>query len=418
MFDLKSIRVGWFLGVRQLKRASLWSNILIITIMILTFLNLVVVSGLLVGLITGAEVAVQDHYIGDVAISTLTEKEFIENSQDVIAGIESTPGIAAYTARYLASARVEANYQERTDFQNKAEEVSSVVAGINPEMEDKVTGLSQYMIEGEYLNNEDFDKVLLGAYMLRKYLDIDSPGFLVLEDVEIGDKVKVKIGDGEREMIVKGFIKSKVDEVDMRLFMLDSQLRSMVGRDDMNVDEISIKLTGEYSPEWVRDALKNNGYDQWGKIQTFDEGKPKFLVDIKNTFNLLGNIISSIGLLVAAITVFIVIFINAITRRKFIGIMKAIGVNGEALEIAYIVQSMFYAIVGSAVGLVLVYILLVPYFDANPINFPFSDGILVAPIDLTLIRVAILMVVTGLAGYLPARIIIKKNTLDSVLGRN
>jgi hypothetical protein len=30
----------------------------------------------------------------------------------------------------------------------------------------------------------------------------------------------------------------------------------------------------------------------------------------------------------------------------------------------------------------------------------------------------ILMAVTGVAGYFPARIIVKKNTLDSILGRN
>ena len=38
-------------------------------------------------------------------------------------------------------------------------------------------------------------------------------------------------------------------------------------------------------------------------------------------------------LVVASITIFIVIFINAITRRKFIGILQGIGISGEAIEI-------------------------------------------------------------------------------------
>ncbi len=418
MVDLRPIKVGWFLGVRQLKRASWWSNILIIAVMILTFMNLVVISGLLVGLIEGAESAVKKHYIGDVALSTLKEKDFIENSRDIIAGIEQLSNVTGYTARYLTSGNIEANYQERTDFNNKANELSSVIAGINPTKEDSVTNLSDFMVEGEFLNEDDFDKIVLGAYMLKKYLDIDSPGFLVLENVEIGDKIKVKIGESEREMIVKGIIKSKVDEIDMRAFITDRQLKSMIGRDDLNVNEISLKIDNEYSPEWTRDALKKMGFDKYAKIQTFEDGKPKFLVDIKNTFNLLGTIISSIGLTVAAITVFIVIFINAITRRKYIGIMKAIGIEGRALELAYVIQSMFYAIVGSIIGLIIVFFILVPYFDNNPINFPFSDGILVAPVPLTFFRVLILMVITGIAGYLPARIIVKKNTLDSILGRN
>jgi len=34
-----------------------------------------------------------------------------------------------------------------------------------------------------------------------------------------------------------------------------------------------------------------------------------------------------------------------------------------------------------------------------------------------MIRLSILLVVTAIAGYIPARMIIKKNTLDSILGR-
>jgi ABC-type antimicrobial peptide transport system permease subunit len=34
-----------------------------------------------------------------------------------------------------------------------------------------------------------------------------------------------------------------------------------------------------------------------------------------------------------------------------------------------------------------------------------------------LVRVAILLVVTLLAGYIPAKLIVRKNTLDSILGR-
>lgn len=88
------------------------------------------------------------------------------------------------------------------------------------------------------------------------------------------------------------------------------------------------------------------------------------------------------------------------------------------IELSYIFQSVFYAIIGSTVGLIVVYTFLVPYFLANPINFPFSDGILVAPLGETLIRMALLILSTIIAGYVPSRMIVQKNTLDSILGRN
>jgi ABC-type lipoprotein release transport system permease subunit len=121
---------------------------------------------------------------------------------------------------------------------------------------------------------------------------------------------------------------------------------------------------------------------------------------------------------VASITIFIVIFINAITRRKFIGILKGIGISGEAIEISYIIQSCFYALSGSGIGLTLLYVILIPFINAHPIDFPFSDGILVAPCLETMVRVGLLIFTTIVAGYVPARMIVQRNTLDSILGRN
>jgi len=138
---------------------------------------------------------------------------------------------------------------------------------------------------------------------------------------------------------------------------------------------------------------------------------------MKDTFALLGNIVGSIGLVVASITIFIVIFVNAITRRKFIGILKGIGISSQAIEIAYVFQSIFYAALGIGVGLIILYGFLVPFIAANPIQFPFSDGILVAEVPATASRVLLLGLATLIAGYVPARIVVKKNTLDSILGR-
>jgi hypothetical protein len=59
----------------------------------------------------------------------------------------------------------------------------------------------------------------------------------------------------------------------------------------------------------------------------------------------------------------------------------------------------------------------VPFVTAHPINFPFSDGILVAELQSTIIRAIILIFTTSVAGYIPARIVVKQNTLDAILGR-
>lgn len=418
MFSSLNIRIGFFLARRQIRRSSLWTTILIIFVMFFTFLNLVVVSGILVGLIQGAIDAVRTHYTSDVIISSLNDKTYIENSPEVISIVKSLPQVEAMTARYLEGGSLEANYKTRTDPTEKPNTAVASVAGIDPISEDSVTNLSKFIVEGEYLSPGDYDQVLLGAYLDKKYLPIDSPGFTALNDVSPGTKIRLKVNGVEREVTIKGIIKAKVDELSMRVFMIDSQLRSIIDRNDYNVDEISIKLKPGTDPSLVRDILKSNGIDKVAKVQTYADAQPKFIKDMVDTFALLGNMLSSIGLVVASITIFIVIFINAITRRKFIGILKGIGINESTIEISYILQSFFYALIGSVIGIITLYGFLQPWFLANPIDFPFSDGILVAPIGGTMLRVGLLMVTTIIAGFIPARLVVRKNTLDSILGRN
>ena len=418
MFSSLNIRIGFFLAKRQIRRSSPWTTILIIFVMFFTFLNLVVVSGILVGLIQGAINAVRTHYTSDVIISTLNNKTYIENSPEIMSIIKSLPQVEAVTARYLEGGTLEANYKTRTSDKEKPNTAAASITGIDPIAEDKVTNLSKFIVEGEYLSPLDYDQVLLGAYLTQKYLPIDSPGFSTLRDVVPGTKIRISVHGVEREVTIKGIIKAKVDEVSMRIFMVDSQLRSMIGRNDYNVDEISIKLKPEANPSLVRDILKQNGVDRVAKVQTYTDAQPKFIKDMVDTFALLGNMLSSIGLVVASITIFIVIFINAITRRKFIGILKGIGINERSIEISYILQSFFYAFCGSTIGVIVLYFFLQPWIAAHPIDFPFSDGILVAPLGGTIFRIALLMITTIIAGFIPARLIVRKNTLDSILGRN
>jgi ABC-type lipoprotein release transport system permease subunit len=417
MFSSLNIRIGLYLAKRQIKRSNPWTTILIVFVMFFTFLNLVVVSGILVGLIQGAVDAVRTHYTSDVIVSTLADKSYIENSPEVIRIIKSLPEVEDMSARYLSAGTIEANYKTRTDPAEKPNTANASFAGIDPVAENNVTDLSKFIVEGEYLKPGDYDQVMLGAYLLKKYFPVDSPGFTTLENVGPGTKIRMKVNGVEREVTVKGIIKAKVDELSMRVYMVESQLRSIIGRSDMNVSEISIKLKPGSDPDLVRDILKKNGIGEVAKVQTFTDAEPKFIKDMITTFALLGNLLSSIGLVVASITIFIVIFINAITRRKFIGILKGIGINEKAIEISYILQSFFYAFCGSAIGIIVLYVFLQPAIAAHPIDFPFSDGILVAPIGGTLFRVGLLMITTIVAGFIPARLVVRKNTLDSILGR-
>lgn len=412
-----TLRVGFLLGWRQIRHASIWTSALIVFIMMLTFLNLVVVSGILVGLIEGSVRANRDQHTGDIFLSTPAGEQFIEESHRVLSTLESIPGIEHYSARFSQGATIEANYRTRHDPQEVRDTLGTRIAGIDPVREDAVTGLSRFIVEGEYLNPDDQGYVLLGANMLEQYAPDFGDAFDTLEDVHAGTRIRITSGGRTKEYIVKGIIDSKVDETSFRAFMLDSEFVRFTGRNTLNVNEVAVITRVGVDPATVKDALLKSDVGRTANVRLSREALPQALEDIIVTFELLGNAISSIGLLVSSITVFIVVFINAITRRKYIGILKGIGIRAFTIELSYVFQSLVYALLGAGIAMILIYALLVPFFTTHPIDFPFSDGILVAPLSGTLIRLGILIVATLIAGYIPAWMIIKKNTLDSILGR-
>ncbi len=416
---MRSLRIGLLLGLRQIQRANIWTNILIIFVMMLTFLNLIAVSGILVGLIAGSERAVEEKSLGNIIITPLDNETKLIQTETIRRNLETVDEIVAFSIRYQVGGRVEANYKTRRDLRQDANSVGAPIVGINPTNEDLVTKLSENVVEGEYLNEQDSGYILLGSLTIDRY----TAGFAditgSLKEVYPGDKVKVTIGETTKEFIVKGIVDSKAGAVSSQVYLPENELRRLSGQVDRNGSEIAIRLASKdpVLADNVKSTLIRQGLDEYAKIRTFTEALPKFITDIKNTFNILGTFIGAVGIVVASITIFIIIFINAISRRRQIGILKGIGIDARSIEIAYILQAAFYALVGSALGTLVTYAFLVGYFERNPIDFPFSDGILVAEPLGTLIRFIILFLVTLVAGFIPAWIIVRKNTLDSILGR-
>lgn len=414
---MRSVRIGLLLGLRQIQRANIWTTVLIIFVMMLTFLNLIAVSGVLVGLITGAERAVRAESLGDIILTERDDEDRILETETILRELESFPEIETYSARYSSAATIEANYKERRDLSGERDIATVNVTGIDPLQEEEMSNLSTNLLEGEYLNPDEEGYILIGAYYTEEFSEQFGDIFDSLENIKPGVTVRMTAGEISKEFIVKGIIQSKVDEVSLNTYIPEREFRRLFDRIDRNADIIVTRVRDGYDENEVKAALVASGLNRYAKIQTFDEGKPKFITDIKNTMNLLGTFIGSIGIIVASITIFIIIFINALSRRQQIGILKGIGIQRQVIEVAYVFQAAFYALAGSALGALLTYGFLLGYFERNPIKFPFSDGILVAPPDETFIRFLILFAVTLFAGFLPAWMIVRQNTLNSILGR-
>jgi ABC-type lipoprotein release transport system permease subunit len=419
-----SLRVGWFLAVRQITHAGRWTTGLIVFIMVLTFLNLVVVSGLLVGLITGSFQQFRESYSGEVIVTASPGRDYIENSQELVSFLRNHPQVTAISPRYGVNVQVLGTLDATPKKNERPNRIGIRLTGFDPAQEEVLTQFSRFVKWGEMIYQGEEGYALIGANMLRKYssfADANIPGLDLLRDVDVGSRVRVTIAKAGSEPVVKdftikGIVKSKVDEISTRMFIIDDELKRMLPANKEQYQEVAIRTDYAGAPALVS-QIKTFMEGYAARIQTTDEAVPSFLRDIETTMGVLGNALSSIALVVASITVFIVVFINAVTKRKFIGIMKGIGVSPLAIQFSYVFQAFFYGAMGSLIGLLLTFGVLKPYFSAHPIDFPFSDGILVATPEGALLRVGILLAVTLVAGYVPATLIVRKNTLDSILGR-
>lgn len=419
-----SVRVGWFLAVRAVRHNSRWTTGLIVFVMFLTFLNLVVVSGLLSGLIVGSFDEFRRSYSGEVMISVAPRQERIRGSIALLGILQTHPAVQAFSPRLVTSGTVLGTLNTLPRSGEEPNRVGAEVVGIDVVAEESVTSLSRFIVAGEMLEPGEEGVAVVGSSLLAQYSSFagaNIPGLSLLDDVDVGSRIRITFTTGgrtaQRDFFVKGIVDGKVGQVKGRIYIRDLELRRVLQDPRGEYQEIAISVVPGYEQTLVAQLRDSLGDPTAANVQTSDDAIPTTLRDINTTFTVMGNALSSIALVVASITVFIVIFINALTRRKHIGIMKGIGIPPSVILCSYLFQALFYGVVGSVLGVAATYGAIKPFFDAYPIDMPFSDGILVATPSGTAIRAAILLAVTLVAGYVPARIIVRKNTLDSILGR-
>ncbi|MDI9312903.1 MAG: hypothetical protein QM535_22020 [Limnohabitans sp.] len=104
-----SLKVGYFLAIRAIKRANKLMIIAIISVMSATFLALLVISGVLSGLIEGSIITFREKGLGDIIISPLSNKQYILNSDNIINTLKSDKRVKGYSYRYTGNGIVEAN---------------------------------------------------------------------------------------------------------------------------------------------------------------------------------------------------------------------------------------------------------------------------------------------------------------------
>jgi putative ABC transport system permease protein len=268
------------------------------------------------------------------------------------------------------------------------------------------------MLAGQYLDESDRDQIVMGREISGGYgasLEVQS-----LKGVNIGDEVTIFYHNGTtRKYTVKGIYATAFPLADMNAFVTQKEMESVLGIRD-RASEIIIRTDDAYPEAYYIEELRKAGVEL-PDIRPWQDFIG-LVLGLAQTFDIIKRIVLFIGLIVAGVTIFIVIFIATISRKKQIGIMKAIGMKEGIIVGSYIMLSLFYAVVGIGIGLAILVFIATPYFIAHPLDFPVGKTSLLIIRSEVATSIIAMLIVSIVAGFIPSWRVSRENIIKAIWG--
>lgn len=409
--SLIDIKTAFFIAYKTITKGHKSTVALIVFILSLSFFNLMFVSGFLTGFSDGVMKSMIDNSTAHIIVMPQeepTQKDFIFDQDRIRAEIETIPGVIGTTRHYQLSGSIFYDKENNGKFKN----VTAQIIGITQEEEKDILTVHENMVSGEFPDDLKDDEIILGANLTGGFGTKQTKD---LGGATVGSKVQINYSNGvTRTYTIRGIFKlSMVGSVASTGFISTKEAEKVLSAYN-SASEILVKVN-----------LKNKTLDDYTKIIKGLEPNLKLekytsrlsTVGILVTaFNLIAIIVSVISIIVSAITIFVMIYVNAVSKRRQIGILKAIGIKESIIELSYIIQSLFYSVLGIVFGLIIIFWLVVPLLTIRPIPMPFGNASLVYTSMGIFINIISLIVAGILAGLIPAKIVARENILKSIWG--
>jgi putative ABC transport system permease protein len=409
---LKSLKVALFLAFKGIVRANIGVTVLTVLILVLVALNLMFVPGLINGIVISANDKLINTYSSHLVIEAQGLKDQgykITHVKNLMAAIESINGVEAAAARNSVGTNISLK-----DKSNEERKINCMSYGITPEQEMKVFEVSDWLVEGSYLDDRDRDKILLGIQLAGADLSDVELYSHSLRHAHAGDKVTVTYNNGfVKQYTVKGIFRTGFIQTDLQAFITQLEYESIVPGTHDSATELHVRLEKNADPVEVmrRIAMFNSDVD----FQTWQENAG-IVNSMTTSFQLINSILDIVNALVAGITIFIVTYVDVINKRRQIGIQRAIGIKNNAIIFAYLIRALCYVIVGLIIARVLFRWVIMPFEASHPFYFPFGAVYLSLEMPLLIRTSALLLVVSLVAALIPVLLITRIKILDAIWG--
>ncbi|MBN2098864.1 MAG: ABC transporter permease [Dehalococcoidia bacterium] len=400
---MNSLKVAAFLAFKSLTRGDWRVLLLTISMLILVYLNLVFTPALLAGAVQNINNKTRTTMSADLLFQATGESPVLFQAQELVDAIENVDGVAAVCARNNLGAEI--HYESET--------FATGVYAIDPEKDDQVFQIHEAVIEGEPLEPGDVGQILLGAQVAgaeREDLELYASS---LKTVHAGSTVVIDYVNGvEREYTVKGIFFTEFVQSDIRAYITEDDLHTMVPPQlHDTATSIYVKLEkGVDRSQVVNEVLAmRSGL----KYQTWEDALG-VLKSMTKSFDQIIVILRVTALIVAAITIFIVTYVDLVNKRRQIGIERAIGITSSSIVASYILRAIIYAAFGILAAALIFRYIVVPIEAQHPFHFPFGDVMLAVDVPELVSSAFILCGVAIASAFVPAYQTIRTKIIDAI----
>ncbi|MFC1893492.1 ABC transporter permease [Chloroflexota bacterium] len=411
-----NLKLALFLAYKSIVKGNGWALALIILVMSLSFANLILTPSILSGVTNTLDEQQVNTLLANIVIDPVEDEYYLDDAGQLETRMEQVPGVVGVSSHLNSSAFVEYQWRAKDSSADKGQSGNWTVIGIDPEREVNVTTIHEHIVAGSYLDETDRDEIVLGIEIAGGDGAQTAP-FLTLEGAQVGDKVRLTYPNGvQREYRVKGIFQAReMTQADRLAFVTRKEMASVLGRTNYSDSASQILVSIEPAADENRLIAEFEALDINGEIRSWREYGGA-LGGIVSSFDVIASLISGIGLVVAAIVMFIVVYISVISKKRQIGILRAIGIRREVVFYSYITQALFYAVLGVIFGGLIFGFGLQPYFDLHPLDLPI--GLVSLAIKPAMIQNAILglLLAAVFAGFIPVLSIIRQSIIKAIWG--
>lgn len=397
--DFHSLKTTFFLAWKNIV-ASKKTLIVITLVLSLSFLSITFFAAIIDGLGFAFEEKSINTITGHLTIEPNYDESYIYNPDEIVKKIRRLDGVHA-------TSRIE----KGVSIIDSDTMVGGQVLFVNIEDEDRVSIFSQNIVEGIRLTKNSGNEIIIGSDFIEKYASDDDNKKRL--DVGVGDKIILQFNNGlSKEYKIRGIYQTNSAFSDGYILMNKEEYPKIFEGSTDIASTILIKLPERGLEEEYTYKLRELGVNE--QINSW-ETKISKIKQFTSSLEITNKITGAIGLITTFATIYIIIFINVMTKRKQIGILKAIGIKKNIILGSYIIQSIVYAVLGVLVGILIIKILMI-YFASNPLKMPIGDVYPLIELNKLLIASLSIIFASLAAGYFPSKKATEDNILDSIFG--